>query len=196
MTREMPSARAVRDTLRSFSSRARRMWTTSNSVRASRSGTVAARGAGSAGGRCVAAPPAAVRTQLRRQVSGADGLAAARQGHGALELVLQLAHVAGPVEGHQQLEGLGGEPVDLLVVPLGGVFEDSLGEQRDVLAALAQRRQQDGKRRQAVVEILAKALPRDLGTEVAVRRRDDAHIDGAGRRVTDRHHLAFLQNPQ
>ena len=51
-----------------------------------------------------------------------------------------------------------------------------LDEQRDVLAALAQRRRGDGDDVEPVVEVLAEAPGRDLGGEIAVRRGDDAHV--------------------
>ena len=52
-----------------------------------------------------------------------------------------------------------------------------LDEQRDVLLALAQRRQVDVDDVEAVVQVLAEPAALDLVVEVAVRRGDDADVD-------------------
>ena len=61
---------------------------------------------------------------------------------------------------------LGGEPA-----------EEVLGEQRDVLAALAQRRDPHLDHVEPVVEVLAEGAARDLGLEIAVGRGDHADVD-------------------
>ena len=104
----------------------------------------------------------------------------------ALHLVLQLAHVARPVVGLEELHRLLREARRGLA-ELGRVaLEEVLGEERDVLAALAQRRHADGEDLEAVVEVLAEAPLGDLLLEVAVRRRDDAHVDALLLRRADR----------
>ena len=50
-------------------------------------------------------------------------------------------------------------------------------QQRDVLGALAQRRHHDAHHRQAEVEVGAEAALVHLGAQVAVGRRDHAHVD-------------------
>ena len=52
-----------------------------------------------------------------------------------------------------------------------------LHEHAHVAASLAQRRQLDDDDREPVVQIEAEATAVHLGAEIAVRRRDDAHVD-------------------
>ena len=52
-----------------------------------------------------------------------------------------------------------------------------LGEQRDIRLALAQRRQPQRKHVQPIIQVLAKAPRAHLGGEVAIGRRDHAHVD-------------------
>ncbi len=64
------------------------------------------------------------------------------------------------------------------------------------LGAVAQRRDDDRKHRQAVVEIFAKGLRLDHGWQVAVRRGDDADVDAHGPLAADAHHFAVLHHAQ
>src|SRR5437867_9864876 len=126
----------------------------------------------------------------------ADRLALARERDGALDLVAELAHVARPVEAYEALERAGLEPGDALAVRLGGCPEEAIGKQWDVLPPRAQRREADRECDQPVVEVLAEAACRDLRGEVAVRRRDDTHVDPARPVVAHRHDLALLEDAQ
>ena len=69
-------------------------------------------------------------------------------------------------------------------------------EQRNVLAALAKRRQLERDDVQAIVEILAKLPGRALRIEVAVRGRDHAHVDRHRLRGADGANFVFLQHAQ
>ena len=71
-----------------------------------------------------------------------------------------------------------------------------LHQQRDVLAALAQRRQLHGNDVQPVEEILAERAVGDHPREVGMRRGDDAHVDLDRVRVADALELALLQHAQ
>ena len=67
-----------------------------------------------------------------------------------------------------------------LAAGLGGVAREEVARERqDVLAPLAQRRELDRDHVQAEVEVLAEAAGGDLVAQVAVGRRDDAHVDAA-----------------
>ena len=66
----------------------------------------------------------------------------------------------------------------------------------DVVAAVAQRRHEDRKDVQPVVEVLAELAVLDLLQEVAVRRRDQADVDLDGRARADRVDLAVLHGAQ
>ena len=71
-----------------------------------------------------------------------------------------------------------------------------LGEQRDVVAPLAQRRDVQRHHAQAVEQVLAEAALAHGGVEVAVGGRDDAHVDVLGFARPDRRHLAALEHAQ
>jgi hypothetical protein len=70
------------------------------------------------------------------------------------------------------------------------------GEERDVLAVLAQRRSADAAHVEAVQEVGAEAAGAYLGREVAVGGREDAHVHVRGPVGADRLDLALLQHAQ
>ena len=76
------------------------------------------------------------------EVAGADGRPLRHQ-HRALDGVIQLAHVARPAMVDQDLHRRGIEPGERLAIALRVLAQEVLGEQRDVLAPIAQRRQVD-----------------------------------------------------
>src|ERR1700755_2776535 len=93
----------------------------------------------------------------------------------ALDDVAQFPHVARPVVGLEGADGFRREPADVAAADAG---DEVLGEETHVSAALGEARDvylDDGE---TVVEVQAKAPGRALGTEVAVRRRDDARREG------------------
>ena len=67
---------------------------------------------------------------------------------------------------------------------------------RDVLAALAQRRQLDVDDREAEVEVLAEVARLDLLHQVAVGGGDHPHVDLDDVVAADAPHLAVLQHAQ
>jgi hypothetical protein len=69
-------------------------------------------------------------------------------------------------------------------------------QERDVLRALAERREADPHDGEPVEEILAEAPGRDLLGEVAVRRGDDANVDAAGRIRAQPAYLEALEGAQ
>jgi len=80
--------------------------------------------------------------------------------------------------------------------PLGVLARELACEQRDVGAALAQRRHDQLDNIQPVVQVLAKPPGLDLGGEVAMGRRDHADIDLVDVRRAERLNLALLQRAQ
>ena len=76
----------------------------------------------------------------RGEVLHRDPLASGEH-YGALECVLELSHIAGPVPCLQGIECFGGEPLDLATVSLRLLQDEVLGEQRDVIGALSERGQ-------------------------------------------------------
>src|SRR5262249_38604179 len=124
-------------------------------------------------------------------------LAASTEDDGALDDVLELAHVARPfVSAERRL---------LLLCQLGrrrdanflrDEADEMRGQREDVLLALAERRDREREDAQPVVEVLTESSGAYVAAEIAVRRRDDAHVDGARGVVTDALVLTFLEDAQ
>src|SRR2546428_2038061 len=71
-----------------------------------------------------------------------------------------------------------------------------IDQERNVVAAVAERGDLDADDVEAEVEILAKPLGLDQIFETAVRGRDDAHVDVARGLRADRTDLAVLEHAQ
>ena len=112
-----------------------------------------------------------------------------------LDHVLELADVAGPGVLDEARHRLGRERLRRAGAP-GEAGEEVRGEERDVLAALAQRRDPDRHHGEPVVEVLAEAALGDRAAQVLVRRRDDPHVDLDRRRLADPPDLALLERAQ
>ena len=110
--------------------------------------------------------------------AGADDAPRRRQ-RGARDRALELADVARPVIRDQQVERLAREllGVERQAVRRAVAGEEAIGEHRDVDGALAQRRQTDRERVDAVVEVLAEAAVADELIERPVGRRDQPEVD-------------------
>ena len=118
------------------------------------------------------------------------------QHHRLQDGVLQLAHVAGPGVRVQRRFGLRRERADGLAVLHREHVEEVAREQRNVVAPLAQRRHAQPHDVQAVEEIFAEAPGSHVVFEIAVRRRDDSHVDRLHGRAADHRHRAFLHEAQ
>src|SRR6185436_5841748 len=103
-----------------------------------------------------------------------------RQGHRLLDYVVQLANVSGPGGFHQYFHRFRGKPIKRLFVLLGKLGEEVSTKYRNVLAPLSKSGQCERNDVEPVIEILAKCTDLDCVLEVAVRSRDDAHVDGNG----------------
>ena len=103
---------------------------------------------------------------------------AAGEGAGALDGVLELADVAGPVVLHEEMEGVVGEGVGDALLGLHAL-EDVRGEEGDVAAALAQGGDAQVDDVEAEVEVLAEAAGLDHVGEVAGGGGEDARGRGA-----------------
>ncbi len=114
----------------------------------------------------------------------------------ALDQVLELSDVALVVVGLEGRRGFGAEPRARLAELARDASQEVLGQQRDVLGPLHQRRHADGKHAQPVVQVLAEPACPDLGVEVPVGGGDHAHVDVEGPGRADRHDLPLLQDPQ
>src|SRR5690349_20265666 len=114
----------------------------------------------------------------------------------ALEHVLELADVAGPVVSLEDRESLRRDPPNVLAEILAELLQEMRDEQRNVLASLAQRRQVDREHVQTIEEVLSHHPVSHRGLEVAIRRRDEAHVGLDVARVSDPANLADLDRTQ
>ena len=105
----------------------------------------------------------------------------------ALDHVLELAHIAGPAMRLKLRQRVGGEARETRAAELARhAAGEMLGEQRDVLDALAQRRNGDDVESEAVEEIAAEAAGRGQRRQVDIGGGDDADIDDAAPRCRRR----------
>jgi len=114
-----------------------------------------------------------------------------------LDRVRQLAHVARPAIAGGEAQRLGREAAHRRLGILGARHhQEVLEELADVVAPLAQRRQQDRHHVQPVEQVLAELALAHRLRQVAMRGRHDAHVDGALAGRAHRAHRAGLQHVQ
>ena len=129
------------------------------------------------------------------QVGEADD-AAARERREARDRVLELAHVARPVRARERVDERRLERDVAEPEPLAVAARELDGEGRDVVLAVAQRRDDEFDDGEPVVEVLAERARLGLGEQVAVGRRDDAHVDLLDPARADGLDLAFLEDAE
>src|SRR5262245_34505840 len=131
----------------------------------------------------------------QREMHGRDQAAVAHDGR-ALEAVAELAHIAGPRVRAQHAERRIVHRGDALVVLGAELLEKGLDQERDVVAALAQRRHRQAHDVQAVIEILAEGAGANRLHGLLVGRGEHSHIDldlGLAAEASDH---AVLEDPQ
>ena len=133
--------------------------------------------------------PLAERGRRRRAPSLPDE-------HGAIHHRGHLAHVPRPSVPRQHPHVVVGNRHRPQPEPIGGALGEVLGEHPDVARAIAQRRDDDRKHRQAVVEILAECLRLDHRRQIAVGGGDDADADADRALAADADHFAVLHDAQ
>src|SRR5262249_28447991 len=121
---------------------------------------------------------------------------AGRQNNGALDDVLELTHITGPLILRQQLHGVPGDPVDLSAELLAEARDKVGHEQRNVLVPFPQRRHGQRNHVQTEKKIGAKATLTDFFVEVAVGGGDDADVDPERLAAADRLELLLLKHAQ
>src|SRR6185437_12171351 len=114
----------------------------------------------------------------------------------SLDRVLQLADITRPIVSLQQVDGFRREAGNFFADLLRRMCSEAKGEQRNVVAALAQRRKANRDDAQPIVEILAEVAGRGVRREVAIRRRNDAHVDLDRRRAADTLELLLLEHAE
>src|SRR5277367_2518038 len=118
------------------------------------------------------------------------------QNHGALDEILQLANVPWPMIGDQNIHGFRGNRVDRPVhAPreLPGKVPD---QQRNIVAAIPERRQQNRKNIQAIKQVGSELMVRNHFRKIAVCRRNQASVALQRARAPEPLELALLQNAQ
>ena len=78
----------------------------------------------------------------------------------------------------------------------GEAFEKLFGQERNVLDAVAKRRNLDREDAQAVVQILTEAPCVRLFSQLAVRRRDHADVDSTSPLIPDPFEFTLLQHTE
>jgi len=86
----------------------------------------------------------------------------------------QLRHVAGPVVGFEGLPRVVGDRGDLVIGRRILSFEEMLGQERQIVLALFERRNVNGQRGERIIEIGAQAVFAKQCRGVLGRRGDDA----------------------
>jgi hypothetical protein len=114
---------------------------------------------------------------------------------GALQAVLQLADVAGPVVAHEHAERAVGDP-ELPALLLADLGHQEAGQVGHVLDSLGQGGDEDGHNVEAVVKVLAEVAGLDLVFKVAVGGSNDAHVYLLGAGPTDPLELPLLEHAQ
>jgi hypothetical protein len=112
-----------------------------------------------------------------------------------LDHVLELADVAGEVVAHEVVDHALAE-LDTAPHLARVLVDEVLDQERDVLATLAERGENEARDVEAVVEVEAEALVGDRLLQILVRRRDDPHVDRHGLVVAEAADLAFLDRAQ
>ena len=121
----------------------------------------------------------------------------APQDHQPLDQILELADVARPVVVADPVQSPLGDAdgASLALLPVHR-FEEMLGEQRNVLPAVSERRNFDREDADPIVEIGAENPIGHFLAQVPVRRRDDSHVDLLGPARAETLELSVLQHAQ
>src|SRR5579862_617078 len=121
---------------------------------------------------------------------------ALRQDDGALDEVLQLSHIARPLPLCQSLHDLGRNRGNGLLHSPGMFRHKIINEQRNVAAALMQRRKPDRKNIQAIVEIAAELTLFDHLRQITIRGSDETNVHRDSPSASQPLNLFFLQCTQ
>ena len=119
-----------------------------------------------------------------------------RENDRPLDEVFEFANIARPIPPSERLHNVRRNRFDLSIHAAGVLSDEVADEQRNVLAALPQRRDRDGENSQAVVEVAAKLAVGNHLFQVAIRGRDEAHVDRNRARAAQPFEFFFLQSAQ
>src|SRR5207237_2045369 len=113
-----------------------------------------------------------------------------------LDRMLELADVPLPLVSEQRPVRRGRERLRSAAEPGGGRAEEVLDQGRQVLGALAERREDDAHHVQPVVEVLTEGAGLHLGLEVLVGGGEHAHVDAERAVAAHALELALLEHAQ
>src|SRR4029077_20210058 len=102
------------------------------------------------------------------------------QNYGALDHIGELAHVAWPWVGEEFVKDVLGDLSKVFFGLLGKPTQEVIRQDRNVFFSFSQGRQRDGDHIEAVVQILTKGSAKHRDFEIAIRRRNNAHVYGDG----------------
>ena len=143
----------------------------------------------------VARDGASCRVRREPERRGPDRLPVGEQDH-TLHHVSQLAHVPRPVVCEQRRTRLRGQRLGGESVVLARAREEVLGEEDDVFAALAERRQAQGEDRQPMIQILAESPGPHGVVQVLASGGDDPDVDGLAPGAAETPDLVVLDDLQ
>ena len=123
-------------------------------------------------------------------------LRARRKNDGTLDQVLQLANVARPERSLQRVHRGARNDGDAALERPRKLVDEMMDERGNIVRPFAQRRHLDGKDIQPVVEIAAEQSIGDHLLEIAVRRRDQPHVNPLSACAPQPLELLFLQCAQ
>lgn len=112
------------------------------------------------------------------------------------EGVFELADVSGPRITAKQIDGFGGDMAGRDAFLEADLFHEVLGEEGNVLEAVAERGQSQRHHVEAVIQIFAEAAGGDALRQVGVGGGDHADVDVNGFRGADALELALLEDAQ
>src|SRR5882724_10783531 len=121
---------------------------------------------------------------------------AGRKNHGALEQIFEFANVARPGVGDERVHGFGWNVLHGFIQTTAELLHEVADKKRDVLAAIAKRRNLNRENIQAIEKITAEFAFGDQAAQVRVGGGDHAgiHVNGAG--SAEAFEFMLLQNTQ
>jgi hypothetical protein len=110
--------------------------------------------------------------------------------------VFQFPDVAGPVVSHEQGQDFAADSVNRAVLEAVEVFDELVGQQRDILFPLPQRRELQSDHVDPVIEVLPESLLFHQFGEVPMGGGEDTYIRGFAAGGAERLEGLFLEDPQ
>src|SRR5579864_752527 len=137
-----------------------------------------------------------VGERLGKRVLGDVQALAGAEDDGALDHIAQFADVARPGVLDQRFHGFRGNSIDLLPHPRREILHEIADQHGDILAALAQRRDDEREDVEAVIQIHAELLIAGQRAQIAMGGGHQAEVRHQSARAAQALELAVLQHAQ